>query len=587
MQALVSNQIVKYLEARGVKHIFGLCGHTNIALLSEIGKSKKIKFINTRHEQIAAHAADGYARATRKASVLLTHLSPGLTNAATGVANASLDSIPMVVIAGDVPTHYFGKHPHQEVNLHADASQMEIYRPFVKRAWRVDSAHLFPEILEKAFILAESGRPGPVLIDVPMDIFSKKIDTALFERVLANRRQVAKPSLDAETAERMVKTLLEARTPLLYVGGGIMLADAMGELRAFAEHLQLPVAHTLMGKGALADDHPLALGMTGFWGTRFINDTCKGADWILALGTRFSEADCSSWEPEYTFNFPPTQLIHIDIDPSEIGRNYPVALGAVADLKSALKALLQAARRLAPNGVKRPQLLAEMAANRADFVASRRENMESAAWPMNPERILADLRQALPRNSIICTDVGWNKNGLAQQYPVYEPGSIFTPGGFATMGFGSPAALGAKVALPDRVVVALVGDGGFGQNPAALATAFVDDIAVVWVIMNNHAFGTIAGLELAHFGTTFGTVFEKDGESCSPDFAAIARAYGVEGVRIESAAELKPAIERAMKLERPVVIDVHMKNIPTPTAGYWNIMDIYSPGKRVGHVATD
>ena len=587
MQELISKQLIKYLEARGVEHIFGLCGHTNIAVLAELAKSKKIKFINTRHEQIAAHAADGYARATRKASVLLTHLSPGLTNAATGVANASLDSIPMVVIAGDVPTHYYGKNPHQEVNLHADASQLEIYRPFVKRAWRVDSPHLFPEILEKAFILAESGRPGPVLIDVPMDIFSKTIDTSLFERVLNNNPKIAKPSLDADTAERMVRTLIEAKTPLLYVGGGIMIADAETELRAFAEHLQLPVAHTLMGKGALPDDHPLILGMTGFWGTKFINDKCKGADWILGLGTRFAEADCSSWEPEYTFNFPPTQLMHIDIDPSEIGRNYPVTLGAVADLKAALVALLQTARRICPNGVKRPELLAEMAANRETFVADRRENMESDAWPMNPERILADLRKALPRNSVICTDVGWNKNGLAQQYPVYEPGTIFTPGGFATMGFGSPAALGAKVALPDRVVVALVGDGGFGQNPAALATAFVDDIAVIWVIMNNQAFGTIAGLELAHYGTTFGTVFEKDGESCSPDFAAIARAYGVEGIRIESAAELRPAIETAIRLNKPVVIDVHMKNVPTPTAGHWNIMDIYSPGKKVHHVATD
>jgi len=587
MEDLIANQLIKYLEARGVEHIFGLCGHTNIAVLAALSKSKKIKYINTRHEQIAAHAADGYARATGKASVVLSHLSPGLTNAATGVANASSDSIPMVVIAGDVPTHYFGKHPHQEVNLHADASQLEIYRPFVKRAWRVDSPHLFPEILEKAFTLAESGRPGPVLIDVPMDIFSKSIDTALFDRVLKNTHELAKPCLDEATAEKIVRTLLEAATPLLYVGGGIMLADAMTELRQFAEHLQLPVAHTLMGKGALADDHPLILGMTGFWGTKFINDKCKGADWILGLGTRFSEADCSSWEEEYTFNFPPTQLIHIDIDPSEIGRNYPVAIGAVADLKAALKALLAAARRIVPNGVQRPALLAELAANRAAFAASRKENQESEAFPMNPERILADLRRALPRNSVICTDVGWNKNGLAQQYPVYEPGTIFTPGGFATMGFGSPAALGAKLALPDRVVVALVGDGGFGQNPAALATAAIDGIPVIWVIMNNHAFGTIAGLELAHYGTTFGTVFEKDGESWSPDFAAIAQAYGVEGIKVGSAAELQPALERAIKLNRPVVIDVHMKNIPTPTAGHWNIMDIYSPGKKVHHVSTD
>lgn len=586
MKDQIANLLVEYLEARGVEHMFGLCGHTNIAVLAALSRSRRIRFINTRHEQVAAHAADGYARASGKASVLLSHLSPGLTNAATGVANASLDSIPMVVIAGDVPTHYYGKHPHQEVNLHADASQMEIYRPFVKRAWRVDSPHLFPEILEKAFVLAESGRPGPVLIDVPMDIFSKEIDRTLFDRVLANTRRLARPGLDEDTAEKIVRQLLQARTPLLYVGGGILLADAATELREFAEALQLPVAHSLMGKGALPDDHPLILGMTGFWGTKYINDTCKAADWILALGTRFAEADCSSWEAEYTFNFPPTQLIHIDIDPQEIGRNYPAAIGALADLKQALKALTRVARRLAPHGVDRQALVAEMAANRAAFVAGNHAAMHSDAWPMRPERILADLRAVMPRDALLCTDVGWNKNGMAQQYPIYTPGSVLTPGGFATMGFGSPAALGAKVARPDKVVVALVGDGGFGQNPAALATAFESDIAVIWVIMNNHAFGTIAGLEMAHYGTTFATVFEKDGHSYSPDYAAIARAYGVEGIKIGSAAELRPALERAIALNKPVVIDVYMKNEPVPTAGHWNIMDIYSPGKSVHHVAT-
>lgn len=583
---LISHQLVKYLEARGVKHIFGLCGHTNIAVLAALSKSKKIKFINTRHEQIAAHAADGYARATRRASVLLTHLSPGLTNAATGVANAALDSIPMVVIAGDVPTHYYGKHPHQEVNLHADASQYEIYRPFVKRAWRVDSPHLLPEILEKAFALAESGRPGPVLVDVPMDIFSKEIDVALWKRVLANTKALHKPALDETVAVQIVEGLLSAKQPLLYVGGGILLADAATELRELAEHLQLPVAHTIMGKGALPDDHPLILGMTGFWGTKFINDRTRKADWILALGTRFSEADCSSWEEAYTFRMPPTRLIHIDIDAAEIGRNYPVEIGAVADVKEALKVLLRVARKLAPKGVQRAKLVEQMAANRAKFNAGNLKAQQSSQWPMRPERILADLRAALPRDAILCTDVGWNKNGVGQQYPIYEPGSIFTPGGFATMGFGSPAALGAKVALPDRVVVALVGDGGFGQNPSALATAFEEDIAVIWVVMNNHAFGTIAGLELAHFGTTFATVFEKDGKTYSPDFAAIARAYGVDGVKIESAAEFKPALEAAIASGRPVLLDVHMKNEPVPTAGHWNIMDIYSPGKKVHHVST-
>ena len=256
MKDQIANQLVKYLEARGIEHIFGLCGHTNIAVLAALSKSRKIKFINTRHEQIAAHAADGYARATNKASVVLSHLSPGLTNAATGVANAALDSIPMVVIAGDVPTHYYGKHPHQEVNLHADASQYEIYRPFVKRAWRVDSAHLFPEIIEKAFTLAESGRPGPVLVDVPMDIFSKEIDVALWKRVLANTKTLHKPSLDDETASMMIEALLGAKNPVMYAGGGILLAGAAKEMRELAEHLSLPVAHYADGQGRAARRPP-------------------------------------------------------------------------------------------------------------------------------------------------------------------------------------------------------------------------------------------------------------------------------------------------------------------------------------------
>ncbi|MDE2208503.1 MAG: thiamine pyrophosphate-binding protein [Betaproteobacteria bacterium] len=585
MKDLISNQLVRYLEARGIEHVFGLCGHTNIAVLAALSKSRKIKFINTRHEQIAAHAADGYARARKETAVVLSHLGPGLTNAATGVANAALDSVPMVVIAGDVPSHYFGKHPHQEVNMHADGAQYEIYRPFVKRAWRVDSPHLFPEIIEKAFALAESGRPGPVLVDVPMDIFSSEVEVRLFDRLRLNTKKLARPSLDEDTATEIVKRLAAAGKPVLYVGGGIMLADATAELREFVDHLQIPVAHTIMGKGALPDDHPLMLGMTGFWGTQFINEQCRGADWILGLGTRFSEADCSSWEPEFTFSFPPTKLIHIDIDPAEIGRNYPVEIGAVADIRQALKVLNRVARKLVPAGVKRPALAERIATARTAFIAGNRVHATSDAYPMRPERILADVREALPRDALITTDVGWNKNGVGQQFPILEPGTIFTPGGYATMGFGAPAALGAKIARPDRVVVALVGDGGFGQNPAMLATAAEQNVAVVWVIMNNGAYGTIAGLEKAHYDTTFGTVFERDGKPYSVDYAAIARAYGVDGVKIGAATEFKPALAKAIKAAKPFVIDVMMQNEPVPTAGHWNIMDIYSPGKKVHHVS--
>ena len=584
MKDLVSRQLVKYLEARGVRHVFGLCGHTVIAVLAEMEKSS-LRFVSVRHEQVAAHAADGYARVTGRAAVVLSHLGPGLTNAATGVANASLDSVPLVVIAGDVPSHFYGKHPHQEVNLHADASQHEIYRPFVKRTWRVERPELLPEILEKAFTLAESGRPGPVLVSVPMDVFSREVDVELFERTRHNAKELRRPSIDDETASAILRRLLDAKNPVIYAGGGVLLAGAAKELAKLADHLQIPVAHTLMGKGALPDDHPMTLGMTGFWGTRFINEKCRTADWVLAVGTRFSEADCSSWEDEYTFAFPPAKLIHIDIDPAELGRNYPVEIGVVADLKQALSVLNRVARTMAPKSVQRPALAKEIAANREAFRASNRAAERSDAFPMKPERILADVREVLPRDAYTTTDVGWNKNGVGQQFPVYEPGSILTPGGLATMGFGAPAALGVKIAKPDRVVVSLVGDGGFGQNPSVLATAAEQNVAVVWVVMNNGAFGTIAGLEAAHFQTTHGTVFMRDGKPYAADYAAIARAYGIEGVKIESAGEFKPALERAVKANRPFVLDVSMQNTPTPTAGHWNIMDIYSPGKRVHHVA--
>lgn len=585
----VAEHLVRYLERRGVSHIFGLCGHTNIAVLSAL-QGSSIRFVNVRHEQVAAHAADGYARVTGRASVLLTHLGPGLTNAATGVANAALDCAPMVVIAGDVPSHYMGKHPHQEVNLHADGSQFEIFRPFVKRAWRADRADLFPDIIVKAFQLAESGQPGPVLIDVPMDVFSAQLAPAHRGRLDLPAPPLHRPDLDIGAAQEIVRALATARRPLIYAGGGVLLARASEELRQLAEHLGLPVAHSLMGKGALPDDHPLVLGMSGFWGTRLVNDACMAADWILGVGTRFKEADSSSWYRDYTFNIPPTRLAHIDIEPSEIGRNFPTDIGAVADVKAALATLVRVARELHPQGRRNAGMEAQIARFRSEFAQSNRAMQVSDAFPMMPERILAEARELLPRDAIITTDVGWNKNGVGQQFPIYTPGSVLTPGGYATMGFGPPAAIGAKLAAPGRTVVSLVGDGGFGQNPAALATAAEHDLPIVWVVMNNNAFGTIAGLQQAAFGLTLGTVFPGDGKSWSeirPNYADIARAYGCEGVRISSAAEFAPALRRALASGRPWVLDVPMKNNPTPTTGHWNILDIYSPGRNIAHVATD
>jgi acetolactate synthase I/II/III large subunit len=537
-----------------------------------LGKSR-IRFISTRHEQIAAHAADGYARATGKAGVMLSHLGPGLTNAATGVATAALDSIPMVVIAGDVPTYYYGRHPHQEMNMHQDADQCQMYRPFCKRVYRVERVEDLPRIMERAFHLAQTGRPGPVLVDIPMDLLSADLPVDAFSKVPP---EIAKPALDPAIVERIVEALADAKNPILYAGGGVQLARATAELRQLAEALELPVAHTLMGKGSLPEDHPLLLGMTGFWGTPISNEKCRTADLILAVGTRLAEANSSSWYPEYTFAIPPTRLIHIDADVAEIGRNYPTELGVVADAKLALAELAKVAKGRTHRD--RGRLREEIAHGREDFSSNWAKEWSSDQFPMRPERILSELRKALPEDGFIVTDVGWNKNGVAQQFPITVPGTFVTPSGLATMGFGSAAVLGVKTAQPHRAAVCLIGDGGFSTNPSVVATAMEANLPVIWLVMDNAGFGTIGGLEAMHYGWDFGCMFQCDGKEYRVDYAAMARACGARGVMIKSAAELGPALREALESKLPTVIQASMENAPTPTPGHWNIMDIYRKG---------
>jgi acetolactate synthase-1/2/3 large subunit len=564
--------LADYLERLGVEVVFGLTGHTVIAMLDALGRSK-IRYVSTRHEQVAAHAADGYARATGKPGVLLTHLGPGLTNAATGVANAALDSIPMVVIAGDVQSYFHGRHPHQEINLHQDADQFQVYRPFCKRVYRVESARDLPRVIERAFHLAQAGRPGPVLVDVPMDVFSSSLPIDAFNKVPA---EIARPSIDDATAQRIVALLAAAERPVLYAGGGVLSARASAELAALAEALELPIAHSLMGKGVVREDHPLLLGMSGFWGTPIANEKCRTADVILAVGTRFAEANSSSWDPRFTFNIPPTRLVHIDVDESEIGRNFPTELGVVADAKHALAALAQAAAGVTPRS--RGSLRLEIARGRRAFASNWADHYRSSQYPMRPERILSELRQAVPADGFIVTDVGWNKNGVGQQFPITVPGTFITPSGLATMGFGPAAALGVKLAQPDRAVVALVGDGAFGSNPSVVATAMEAGLGVIWLVMDNAAFGTIAGLTNMHYGWEFGCLFEADGGRYRIDFAQIARGYGADGVLIRSADELGPALSAALASGRPTVIQAPMENAPTPTPGHWDINCVYRKG---------
>jgi acetolactate synthase-1/2/3 large subunit len=576
-ERIASYLLIEYLEKNGVEVIFGLCGHTIVGFLEALGKSK-IQYITARHEQVAAHMADGYSRVTGKPGVLLTHLGPGLTNAVTGVANAALDSIPMVVIAGDVPSYYFGRHPHQEFNMSIDGGQFEIYRPFCKRVYRVDRVCDLPRIVERAFHLSLSGRPGPVLVDIPMDQFSSNLFVDAFDKVPP---PVSRPALPPDTAQRIVEELAQAKRPVLYAGGGVTSILANGApalLGELAEVLEIPVAHSLMGKGCLPDGHPLLAGQTGFWGVPVANELCREADCILAIGTRLAECNSSSWDSRFTFQIPPTKLIHIDIDPSEIGRNYQTMLGAVADSKLALQQLLVAATSIRSHG-RDDGLRSRIAKGKSEFLAKFTEFYRSNDFPLRPERILSELRKILPEDGYVVTDVGWNKNGVAQQFPFKVPGSFITTSGLATMGFGPAAVLGVKYAKPDRAAVSLTGDGGFGANTSVIATAMEAKIPAVWVVMDNSAFGVIAGLEDAKYHSTFGCEFLRDGKPYNVDYAAIARAHGANGVDIRAADELAPALEMAFASDLPTVIRVPMVNVATPTPGHWNINDIYRTGE--------
>jgi len=558
------------LESYGVEYVFGTCGHTNIALLDALGRSS-IEFVIARHEQAAAHAADGYARASGKPGVVLLHVGPGMMNAVTGVATAAMDSVPLIAIAGDIPSYYHGRHPHQEVNLHHDADQTAIYRPFVKRAWHVHRVEDLPRFTERAFTTAVSGRPGAVLLSVPMDLFNRP----QAGKVHPLPGELTKPDLPEETAEKIAAALATAERPLIYVGGGLSAGPGRDALIRLVEHLDLPVAHSLMAKGSLPDDHPLVMGMPGFWGLEQTNTYAREADVVLAIATRFAETDASSWDDRYTWSFPPTRLIQIDIDPAELGRNYPVEIGAVADAALAVRRIADAA--LAHPGKARPALRESITAARTALFDASAERGRSDDFPLRPERILRDVRETLPADTVLVTDVGWNKNGVAQAYPLPVEGRFITPGGASTMGFGPAAALGVQIAWPDRPVVALIGDGGMSAQLPALPMAVERGLPVLFVVMNNRAHGTIADLQAANFGVSYGCEFtDAEGNPYSPDFAALGEACGADGYRVEEPGDLRKALRTALERRRPAVIDVPMVNEPVPTPGHWNIKDIYA-----------
>jgi acetolactate synthase I/II/III large subunit len=360
----------------------------------------------------------------------------------------------------------------------------------------------------------------------------------------------------------------------------VLLAEAHEELKAVAELLDIPVATTLMGKGSFREDHPLALGVAGIWGTTAANETTREADCILAVGTGFAEADCSSWRPEYTFAIPPSRLIQIDIDPQEIGKIYPAEVGIVGDARSTLRELSDVLRERLGKRKGDSSRMITIRERKEKWSAQVAESQQDDSKPIHPARLLREISEIVGPNTVFVTDVGWNKNGAGQQLKCLSPGSFITSGGMATMGFAPPAAIGTKIAVPGKKVVCLVGDGGLLSVVGALTTAVELNIPVLWIVFNNFCFSTIRTVGVSYFNNSYATEFQRpDGSPYNPDFPAMAESFGIQGAMVEEPSELTAALKTAFAAECPYLLEVRTRgDVPMPRTGYWDIADFLAHG---------
>ena len=568
--------IVRCLESQGVEYALGMCGHANLALLDALLDSD-IKFISVPHEQIATHAADAYFRVTHKPAVVLTTVGPGATNAITGVADALLDSSAVVIICGGIPSFYSGMDVLQEFGTHHDDELFELYKPITKRVWKVAHARLLPHVISRAFNYALTGNPGPVAVHVPLDFFSQRLDYDVRD-ITAHRVTTPRVLADPAEVERALTLLLKAERPLIYVGNGVLLSEATAELTALAEYLQIPVATTMIGQGAISEEHPLSAGFTGTVGTPVSNRLAREADVILAVGTRMPEMDCNSWKREHFFAIPPAKLIHVDINPHEIGKIYPVEVGVVGDAQATLRQFVEAAE--ASTRARQPSDWVQgMQQQREEWWAELRAAQQSNDVPIAVGRLLGDIRQVLPPEGIFVSGVGV-RHAVGQHILFTRPMTHIVGSGYGTMGQEVPAALGAKLGRPDVPVIAPVGDGAFRSTMQTLMPAVEYGINAIWVVQNNYSFNIIGLYQKRHWGRLIGTEFKVETEDKlhNPDFAALARAFGAEGQRVERPEDLKPALEKAIQADRPYVLDVIMTRKPRIRAsGYWVVNDILSP----------
>ena len=575
--------ICEYLLKEKIPYMLGYAGHGAIGLLDAFHeKQDQIKIVWPRIETAAGFMADAYFRITKNPLPVYVSTGPGPALSTCALANAYYDSSAFLLITGQVTTDQFDSGALQEPYRQHPADFPSVARNYVKFSYQASTVSQISRFLPKAFKLMQTGRPGPVHLEVPYDVYQTEGETVVPDPEGWADSVSWRGGAEPGAISGILQKLTEAKRPLILAGGGVHLSSATELLKKFAEHMNIPVYTSLMGKGAMTHNHPLHLGVCGCWGHYPAVEATRNADVILALGCRFSDLHTASWQPGFAYNIPATKLLQVDIDPSEIARNYPVDIGIVGDISTVLTQLLERAETDGKKG-DYSQWHNELKGYKQEWDDFVKPYETFDQDPIDPRRLIYDIRKVAPKDAIMFSDVGNNQPWVGQYWATETPGTHFTAGGFAAMGFGVCGVLGAKLARPESTCINVCGDGGFMMMPHAVATAVQYNLPAVWIIMNNFAIGAIRDLQRFYFGgRQIGTNFEKyegtqyhDGELWNPDFAGMARSMGGEGVRVDKTSEIASAVEAAIKSQKPTVIDVIInRDTPVPLTSTWQMPPI-------------
>jgi acetolactate synthase-1/2/3 large subunit len=558
----VVDAIAQWFKAAGFEYYFGYAGGAIWPFMDALIDVPEVKGIQGKHESQAVHQADIYYRLTGKLAPVVVTKGPGLMNAVGAMANAMHDSIPVLLIAGGTPTHFLGKAGMQEMWYHAHEDAVSVFRPITKGSWMISRPDTAIDVLNHAVRLATSGRPGPVFVQLPSDIQTTQVVGEIEPPSSRSVRQAVRA--DHEGVARAAEMLRSAERPVILAGGGLNLSPgSMEALKDLAEAENVPVTTTLTAKGALSEDHPLSLGPVGRSGTDSAAMATREADLIVAVGARFSDNHSSNWRKGMIYNFPDTKLIQVDLDPVEVGRNYPVTLGLISDANAFLRDLAVA---LGPDAPDRSGWVSKVQSQHAAWHEEIKEVTESTASPIHPGKLAYEVGEALPPGGHVFIDVGDIIQYAEPYMRVHTPGSWHLNPGMAEMGWASQGAPGAALANPSGATVVLTGDGAFLMGPQVLATAMEYGLAVVWVILNNRELsierkGALAALGRLHPWIHF---TDPEGNPYNPDFVKLAESFGAGGTKVEKTEEFRPALDAALASGRPWVIDVELEpDVPT------------------------